>query len=255
MAIGIPKELDARDQKANILCRACRYSMPINALKCTKCSSWQDWRRFLNTSNTFLSLLVALVSVLTFAVPVWKETLIPDNTLPAPVLVEVDFSGKATFVVTNEGNRPSIIEHVIVGSDEVVVSFDLSALSERERVIEKRSLSMFQARLSVENDIDSVWSLVQLFRSEAGCVIQAGIISPNGERRRANVNISHSGLDGPTTGDGCPLKVRKLIVVTIKHLAELPEYEKTICEVSKLHPRDPLNPKVGTRCEQFVDIE
>ena len=54
-------------------CRMCYALMPISARKCTVCQSYQDWQRYLSGSSVVLSLLVALVSVLTFALPIWKH--------------------------------------------------------------------------------------------------------------------------------------------------------------------------------------
>src|SRR5262249_20564094 len=54
------------------LCIECRKAIEPGATKCTECDSFQDWRRHFTIGHVVLSLLVALVSVLTAAVPVWR---------------------------------------------------------------------------------------------------------------------------------------------------------------------------------------
>jgi hypothetical protein len=51
-------------------CRICGEDIKLSAIKCTHCDSYQDWRSSLTFSSTILSLLVALIAVLTAALPV-----------------------------------------------------------------------------------------------------------------------------------------------------------------------------------------
>jgi hypothetical protein len=53
-----------------IRCRECRSELVEDAVKCKECDAFQDWRRHLTFSATVLALLVALVSVLTVAIPI-----------------------------------------------------------------------------------------------------------------------------------------------------------------------------------------
>src|SRR5258708_30177036 len=50
-------------------CVTCREKIERGAKICIRCNQFQDWRRFFGLSSTILSLLVALVSVLSIAIP------------------------------------------------------------------------------------------------------------------------------------------------------------------------------------------
>ena len=67
----------ANDMKA---CKVCAEEIKKAARICIKCNSYQDWRANLSVSNTVLALLVALISVLTAAVPALKQTFTPKNS-------------------------------------------------------------------------------------------------------------------------------------------------------------------------------
>lgn len=87
-------------------CRACYSFMPARANKCIACQSLQDWQRFISFSNTFLSLLVALVSVLTFAIPAWERAF--HKSTPRPVVAFVNSSGNSgvSLTLSNGGDAP-----------------------------------------------------------------------------------------------------------------------------------------------------
>lgn len=90
-------------------CVACAEPINAAATKCIHCSTDQDRRRYLSLSSTALSLLVALVSVLTAAVPVAIIALTPKNS-------HLVFSaqgvtpGKIALLVSNQGIRPGSIQ-------------------------------------------------------------------------------------------------------------------------------------------------
>jgi hypothetical protein len=89
----------------------CRKEIPSGAKICTECDSYQDWRRYFGLSSTILSLLVALVSVLTVAVPVLRHALTADRSeIRCNVLGWNENSGEVTLVVSNKGPRPSAIK-------------------------------------------------------------------------------------------------------------------------------------------------
>jgi hypothetical protein len=50
-------------------CKVCRARIPEDAGRCNTCTSLQDWRRHLPFSQTVLALLVALLAVLSTALP------------------------------------------------------------------------------------------------------------------------------------------------------------------------------------------
>src|SRR5882724_7238207 len=93
------------------LCILCREQIPSGAKICTKCDSYQDWRRYFGVSSTVLSLLVALVSVLTVAVPVVRNALTPDRSDVRCSVLEWS-AGGVTLVVSNRGVRPAILKNL-----------------------------------------------------------------------------------------------------------------------------------------------
>lgn len=233
------------------LCRACKLPMPAEANKCTKCLSLQDWHRYLDLSGLVLSLLVALTSVLAFAIPIWKEALTPKVAQPTATLLEVDDTGLATLVIANGGNAPALLEQVLLGSDKSAVSFNFATVASDKRVVEPNKLSVLTLRLSIENTVDGVWDLVQIYRSKTGCELQAGIITPDGKRTTVVVDASTAGITrSDDKKDGCLLKLRKLSTMTVGYLGDKPEYVATMCQVAELHPRDPKNPEVGSKCRK-----
>ena len=92
-------------------CFLCRKPIPREAKICTECNSYQDWRKYFGVSSTVLSLLVALVSVLTVAVPVIRNALTPDRSDVRCSLLEWNPSG-VTLVVSNRGVRPAVLKNL-----------------------------------------------------------------------------------------------------------------------------------------------
>lgn len=90
---------------------ACLEPIASGARKCIHCGSYQNWRRFLNVGTGMLSLMVALVSVLTVAVPVFKSAL----TVQQPEM-HYSFlryrSRTMEVICSNLGQRPGILKRV-----------------------------------------------------------------------------------------------------------------------------------------------
>src|SRR5258708_28682650 len=61
-------------------CVTCREKIERGAKICIRCNQFQDWRRFFGLSSTILSLLVALVSVLSIAIPAVLNLRPPQKT-------------------------------------------------------------------------------------------------------------------------------------------------------------------------------
>jgi hypothetical protein len=232
-------------------CRACWHPMPKPANKCTGCGSVQDWQRYLNFSGTVLGLLVALISVLTFAIPIWTRVIVPKAPRPSAVLVEVDKGGRSTFAVSNAGTAPAAVEQILVSRGEGVAMFDLTGLGPGERVIQPSDVKLLNLRLDIANTEDSVWELVKMFRSGEKCQIFLGVVTPSGSRESARVVTTTAGLD---TSDepGCEFKMRSLIVATAARLSNDPAYLETLCKVAAAHPADPANPQRPPRCRPLA---
>jgi hypothetical protein len=90
-------------------CKVCGEDIRAAAQKCTHCDSFQDWRRNLTFGSTVLSLLVALVAVLTAAVPVIKSAITPTNS---DLLFSYQGNTRALIGVlaTNRGARPGSVQ-------------------------------------------------------------------------------------------------------------------------------------------------
>jgi len=88
-------------------CKTCGEEIKITALKCIHCDSFQDWRSSLSFGSTVLSLLVALVSVLTFAAPIWKREFYTPAPRPSVALTTLaGANGKIHLVISNGGDAP-----------------------------------------------------------------------------------------------------------------------------------------------------
>jgi hypothetical protein len=110
-------------QTATRPCINCAEEIKTSARQCIHCKSFQDWRAAFGVSTPVLSLLVALVSVLTVAVPVLVESITPEN---AKIEFTVQGSTSETIfvLVSNRGNRPGSVAHgalTLDGIDAMVV--------------------------------------------------------------------------------------------------------------------------------------
>jgi predicted nucleic acid-binding Zn ribbon protein len=98
------KEPEATPPK--VPCPVCAEPISPAAKKCIHCESFLDARRHLHFSSTVLALLVALVSVVTTALPVVQKALTPDDS----DLNLVFLPGGLTVMATNSGTKAGIIE-------------------------------------------------------------------------------------------------------------------------------------------------
>lgn len=89
-------------------CRVCSEEIKKSAIKCVHCDSYQDWRSKLTFSSTVLSLLVALVSVLTAAIPVFKDAITPKNS-SLTLAFQGANANTLSLLVANQGIRPGSI--------------------------------------------------------------------------------------------------------------------------------------------------
>lgn len=92
-------------------CKVCGEGIKLSAKKCVHCDSYQDWRSGLGPSTSVLSLLVALVAVLTAAVPVIHDGLTAKNSALILSYQAVD-QGHITLLVTNQGVRPGSVRNL-----------------------------------------------------------------------------------------------------------------------------------------------
>ena len=90
-------------------CFACMERLAPGATKCSHCGSFQNWRRYLGLSSVVLSLLVALISVSTVGISVFKDVIIPKRAELNILILKQE--GELTFqlLVRNAGNAPGLI--------------------------------------------------------------------------------------------------------------------------------------------------
>ncbi len=96
-------------------CRVCGEDIKAAAKKCVHCDSYQDWRGQLGLSTEVLSLLVALISVLTIAVPVFVNAFAVENSRFAFSFQRSEELAFTVFV-SNEGTRPGVMSNYAVVS-------------------------------------------------------------------------------------------------------------------------------------------
>lgn len=101
-----PAELSPPD---STICRTCREEIKPGARKCVRCDSYQDWRRFLSMSSSVLALLIALISVLTVAVPIIVVAVHPNKSDLVVAVQDVSSARTFRLFVSNQGNRPAAL--------------------------------------------------------------------------------------------------------------------------------------------------
>jgi hypothetical protein len=90
-------------------CKVCAEPINVSAKRCIHCQSDQGWASRLGFSATVLSLLVALITVLTAAIPVIKDALTPRNSGLTASFQGADPVG-VHVLVSNDGIRPGSVK-------------------------------------------------------------------------------------------------------------------------------------------------
>ena len=120
----------------NKVCKNCAEEIKFDAKLCNHCVSFQDWRSNFQFGTVVLFLLVALVSVLSIALPALIASLIPNNSR---LEFTVQGSSKDTVfvLVSNLGKRPGSIAHVALFLDEEAeIVLNLDPFSHNIKIIE-----------------------------------------------------------------------------------------------------------------------
>lgn len=99
-------------------CIACREEIQPRAKVCTHCNQFQDWRRFFGLSSTVLSLLVALVSVLSIAIPAILNVTTPQQSdIRCSLLEWEEETGFVKLAVSNKGSRAAVVQGLLLESN------------------------------------------------------------------------------------------------------------------------------------------
>ena len=85
-------------------CRYCKEDIKLGARKCIHCDSYLDWRRYLGMSSSVLALLIALVSVLTTALPAFHKYIV-GNRSNLDLEFQASSGGDIYIVASNDGYR------------------------------------------------------------------------------------------------------------------------------------------------------
>ena len=89
-------------------CVVCKESIRQSARKCVHCESYQGWRRHIAVGDAFLALLVALVSVLSLSLPIFRE-IYSSNNSEVRVTFQ-DAQGRYLFMIaSNTGTKPGTV--------------------------------------------------------------------------------------------------------------------------------------------------
>lgn len=93
-----------QNEQATARCSVCFEVINANAKKCIHCGSYQGMRQYVNFSSSFLALVVALISVLSFFIPLMKETF---ETKDSDIGVSLQFVQKdgIYLIAKNSGVR------------------------------------------------------------------------------------------------------------------------------------------------------
>lgn len=239
-------------------CIVCGNDIHLGAKKCTHCGSYQDFRRYMTFSSTVLGLLVALISVTTFAIPVWEKLFWKPEVSVSAKLLEVDNKGFASISVSNAGNVPFGVESITTGSTNNALRFNLDGVDPSSRIVQPNSIAAYKVPLSVDIDEFStnVEELVLIFqaaiRRNEFCRMQIDVVTTEGLFDHPYVDARTRGFDAQEE-EHCPARLKKLYTVTIDRLGQDEAYVREICKVTARHPMDPDNPKIGTACLKYED--
>jgi len=89
-------------------CIVCKEKVRFGARKCIHCDSFQDWREYFSFSSSILAWLVALVSVISLALPLVKDVFKKENSRVVLALQGIE-DGYIALIASNLGTRPGSI--------------------------------------------------------------------------------------------------------------------------------------------------
>lgn len=137
-------------------CKTCGGYIPEIAKKCVKCGHYFVWwRRWLGWSHGTLALLVALVTVITYGVPILQRSFTPDMDNLRVRLLNVDNeNNEITLFVSNIGTRAAALKSVdLIASPLLAASTTVPSINlklPKEKLI--RSGESREVVLIPEND-------------------------------------------------------------------------------------------------------
>ncbi|MFY0598729.1 MAG: hypothetical protein JXR03_03590 [Cyclobacteriaceae bacterium] len=140
-------------------CIRCKELIANDAAICKNCGSLQTWKRHLNSGNTFLSLLLALIAILSFAIPVFNEMSISEQS---DISAEFTFANdsSAHILISNNGKRPALLKNIsfFLGDNQLVLEIYKIHSDESIAMIAQKSTSIVQIRnqFAIQNDFTNL---------------------------------------------------------------------------------------------------
>jgi hypothetical protein len=116
---------DDRDSEKTTDCVVCRSEIRAGATKCVHCDSFQGWRRHVVVGDSFLALLVALVSVLSMAAPMLRDTFKTRNSKVTVTFADIQ-DDSLFLIASNAGSSPGFVSSAQISITGVDASFPLS---------------------------------------------------------------------------------------------------------------------------------
>jgi hypothetical protein len=164
---GNTRSLEGSQSTPTKSCRACSLAIPSDARLCSHCGTRQNWTAIFRISSAVLTALVALISVITLALPYWQSYL-PKTA--KPILINGRLQEKTWLIIVgNKGNIPLVVQkaaacfekncggvHDLNGVGHV--RFDLTSsgsdLTVKPGQLSTFSLSLRQQRLGQDEALD-----------------------------------------------------------------------------------------------------
>lgn len=191
---------DAAAEEPTKPCRACRSPIHAEANKCVACGSAQDWTRFVALSSSVLALAVALVSVLTFALPIWKAQFYRPRPVPLVAFVgpiaegpQLEMVGQR-LTVANGGDAPMTLSSVVVRGVTINGKRRSASLGSPQlgAVILPNAIEKVETRQPDRSAIRAIDD-GDVFNA---CELEAGVLGPNGKGHVAKLRLEAHWCDG-----------------------------------------------------------
>ncbi len=200
-----------KDLEKNKQCFRCFEQINSSAKVCKHCNSTQNWKRHLHFSNIILSLVVALVAILSYAIPKMIELKISNQS---DIKAEFTFSdkGKAYILVSNNGKRPALIKSFCILLDNYELDFDFNRidLKGNKSIVSPSSTSIY----TLEQSLIKENQLIESFET--------------GEEEESNAEYIYRWLEffpGLTKIDNSEVDWIKIGLINIQHNFEKLDFE------------------------------
>jgi len=101
-------------------------------------------------------------------------------------------------------------------------------------------IRLYPLRLAVSNNAVRVGALVSMFTAAKSCHLELGVVTPDGKRERSRIDTTSAGDSEADAKAPCPVKLAKLITLTLNRIAADPAYADVMCEVAEARAKHPV---------------